>query len=55
MDGLIAVGDSKDRGVGAFAFPPDAWGIFIEGVKNDLVQGLARGQDTSSRSNRTAF
>ncbi|MET8830984.1 DUF397 domain-containing protein [Streptomyces sp. NPDC004610] len=36
-DGLIAVGDSKDRGLGAFTFPSTAWGIFIESVKNDVA------------------
>lgn len=32
-DGLVAVGDSKDRAQGAFAFQPDAWEAFINAVK----------------------
>lgn len=32
-DGLIAVGDSKDRRQGAFTFEPAAWQAFVESVK----------------------
>jgi hypothetical protein len=28
-DGLLAVGDSKDRSQGAFAFPSTAWTAFV--------------------------
>jgi uncharacterized protein DUF397 len=28
-DGLLAVGDSKDRSRGAFAFPATAWTAFV--------------------------
>ncbi|MEU9334540.1 DUF397 domain-containing protein [Streptomyces sp. NPDC048290] len=36
-NGLIAVGDSKARALGAFTFPSAAWEMFIQGIKNDLV------------------
>ncbi|MFF2377206.1 DUF397 domain-containing protein [Streptomyces xiamenensis] len=32
-DGLIAVGDSKDRSRGAFVFPAAAWSVFLRHVK----------------------
>jgi hypothetical protein len=32
-DGLVAVGDSKDRALGAFVFASEAWACFIAGVK----------------------
>lgn len=32
-DGLVAVGDSKDRAQGAFVFATEAWACFIAGVK----------------------
>lgn len=32
-DGLVAVGDSKDRSQGAFAFGPGEWRAFVESVK----------------------
>lgn len=33
-EGEIAVGDSKDRTQGAFAFSPEAWTSFVSGVKS---------------------
>ncbi|KOG90132.1 DUF397 domain-containing protein [Streptomyces varsoviensis] len=33
-DGLIAVGDSKKRGLGALVLPPAAWGDFVRAVKH---------------------
>ncbi|MCU4745743.1 MULTISPECIES: DUF397 domain-containing protein [Streptomyces] len=32
-DGLIAVGDSKDRSRGAFVFSGAAWSVFLRHVK----------------------
>lgn len=32
-DGLVAVGDSKDRSRGAFVFPGAAWSVFLRHVK----------------------
>ncbi|MGW7294686.1 DUF397 domain-containing protein [Streptomyces xiamenensis] len=32
-DGLVAVGDSKDRSRGAFVFSGVAWGVFLRHVK----------------------
>ncbi|MFE7115607.1 DUF397 domain-containing protein [Streptomyces sp. NPDC057654] len=32
-DGLVAVGDSKNRALGAFVFPPAAWAEFVGAVK----------------------
>ncbi|WP_062217243.1 DUF397 domain-containing protein [Streptomyces sp. NBRC 109706] len=34
-DGLLAVGDSKDRGRGAFTFAPAAWSSFLDTVVVD--------------------
>jgi hypothetical protein len=33
-DGLVAVGHSKARELGAFVFTPDQWSAFVETVKN---------------------
>lgn len=33
-DGLVAVGHSKARELGAFAFHPSAWNAFVRGVVN---------------------
>ncbi len=33
LDGLVAVGDSKDRSLGAFTFQPHAWEAFVGSVK----------------------
>ncbi|MBU7598562.1 DUF397 domain-containing protein [Streptomyces sp. P38-E01] len=32
-DGLVAVGDSKDRTRGAFAFSPTEWAAFVDLIK----------------------
>ncbi|SOD66747.1 protein of unknown function [Streptomyces zhaozhouensis] len=32
-DGLVAVGDSKDRALGAFTFPTSAWNAFVDAAK----------------------
>ncbi len=32
-DGLVAVGDSKQRALGAFVFPPAVWGEFVHAVR----------------------
>lgn len=32
-DGLIAIGDSKDRSRGAFVFSGAAWSVFLRHVK----------------------
>lgn len=34
-DGLVAVGDSKDRALGAHAFDPSPWQVFVTAVRND--------------------
>ncbi|ARQ69161.1 DUF397 domain-containing protein [Streptomyces marincola] len=34
-DGLLAVGDSKQRACGAFVFRLEAWSSFLEAVKGD--------------------
>ncbi|UED85702.1 DUF397 domain-containing protein [Streptomyces profundus] len=34
-DGLLAVGDSKDRGLGAFTFAPAAWSSFLDTIVAD--------------------
>ncbi|GAB2926093.1 DUF397 domain-containing protein [Streptomyces mayteni] len=36
-DGLVAVGDSKDRTRGAFLFPAAEWGAFIARVKSSTA------------------
>ncbi|MEV4869691.1 DUF397 domain-containing protein [Streptomyces syringium] len=35
-DGLIAIGDSKDRARGAFIFTPSAWASFVGAVRRDV-------------------
>ncbi|MEU8570472.1 DUF397 domain-containing protein [Streptomyces pathocidini] len=32
-DGLVAVGDSKDRSQGAFVYAPEAWASFVGAVR----------------------
>lgn len=32
-EGLVALGDSKDRSQGAHTFSPTAWASFVAGVK----------------------
>lgn len=34
-DGLLAVGDSKDRARGAFTFPGAAWSSFVAALNED--------------------
>ncbi|WP_335937065.1 DUF397 domain-containing protein [Streptomyces sp. PTD5-9] len=36
-DGLVAVGDSKDRGLGAHTFGPIPWQVFVTAVRNGAV------------------
>ena len=33
FDGLVALGDSKDRAQGALTFAPEAWRSFVTAVK----------------------
>lgn len=33
LTGVVAVRDSKNPGGGALAFAPDAWQVFVAGVK----------------------
>lgn len=33
----VAVGDSKDRGRGAFIFPTPAWGAFVTSIKTGTL------------------
>ncbi|MEU2515384.1 DUF397 domain-containing protein [Streptomyces syringium] len=42
-DGLIAVGDSKDRARGAFAFTPSAWASFLSAVRRDAFSSQGAG------------
>ncbi|GGR06234.1 DUF397 domain-containing protein [Streptomyces netropsis] len=35
-DGLIAIGDSKDRARGASTFTPSAWTSFVGAVQRDV-------------------
>ncbi|MFI1962799.1 DUF397 domain-containing protein [Streptomyces pathocidini] len=39
-DGLVAVGDSKDRSQGAFVYTPQAWGSFLGAVKRGELGGV---------------
>ncbi|MFI9582656.1 DUF397 domain-containing protein [Streptomyces sp. NPDC052236] len=36
-DGLVAVGDSKNRSLGAHTFDPKQWQVFITAVRNDTI------------------
>ncbi|MEV4439960.1 DUF397 domain-containing protein [Streptomyces sp. NPDC049577] len=38
-DGLVAVGDSKDRERGAFLFTPRTWSTFVGAVRRGLIAG----------------
>ncbi len=39
-DGLVAVGDSKQRALGAFVFPPAVWGEFVRAVRRGEFGGV---------------
>ncbi|MEU7044446.1 DUF397 domain-containing protein [Streptomyces varsoviensis] len=43
-DGLVAVGDSKERALGAFVFSPAAWGDFVRAVKHGEFGDVWRGR-----------
>lgn len=36
-DDLVAVGDSKDRGLGAQVFGPASWRVFVDAVCDGVV------------------
>ncbi|WP_432005267.1 Scr1 family TA system antitoxin-like transcriptional regulator [Streptomyces parvus] len=42
-DGLIAVGDTKDRTLGAHTFGPEQWQAFVTAVRDGSFQGSCRG------------
>ncbi|AXG77092.1 DUF397 domain-containing protein [Streptomyces paludis] len=36
-DGLVAIGDSKDRALGAHTFDPAPWQTFVEAIRSDVL------------------
>lgn len=36
-DGLVALGDSKDRARGAYIFAPEAWQAFVDAVRTGRI------------------
>lgn len=36
-DGLVALGDSKDRSLGAFTFPGVQWRAFVDAVRRGAL------------------
>ncbi|KOG90131.1 DUF397 domain-containing protein [Streptomyces varsoviensis] len=43
-EGLVAVGDSKERGLGAFVFPTAVWAEFVRAVKRGEFGDVWRGR-----------